>query len=358
MGEIKSIGKCIILSEDSIRFGSGGSNTIIVLTKNKQAYKFFPFYYNKLSLDWKKTIEAEKKKTLNEIGIGKSLSKNIIDKGISPHYVKFYGYNICSNIYKLFSHCPKFISYMLEKDKDILCKELYKKHPVKSLDKEYFVLSMEYSDYSCENFIQDISKMHIHKIKYYLDIFFFQIYYTLLKTKQVFPWFFHRDLFIRNILGIRINKSNRYYRYHYKSYIFDVPVDMFLPKISDFGNSNLNEKYYDVNLVKDYRVDFYNITWDIYDGACLGSSSLTMLTKSNSSKLAFIKKYFNTYFNVKRIDNLKKLNPTFMNNVWYSTFDKNFTSYINYKEPVYLLKKYFLKIFPYDSTHQIEKEFD
>jgi hypothetical protein len=180
----------------------------------------------------------------------------------------------------------------------------------------------------------------------------------LLKTKLIFPLFFHRDLFIRNILGNKEQKSSRYYRYHYKTMIFDVPIEMFLPKISDFGNSNLNEKYHDVKLTKDYRVDFYNITWDIYDGACLGSSSLTKLVESNKNKLAFIKKYFNTYFNTKRIDILKKLNPTFMNTGWYNTFDKKFSTYINYKEPIYLFKTYFSKIFPYGSDHQIEQEFD
>ena len=358
---VKPIGKCIILPEDNIYFGSGGSNTIIVVTKDKKTYKFFPFYYNKLSSDNTKLIDADKKKTLREIGIGKNISKNIVDKGITPHYVKFYGYNICTNIQKLFSKCPNFIDFLIGKEKDVLCKELYKKHPIKLLDREYYVLSMEYCNYSSEQFILDISKLSIGKIKYYLDIFFFQIYFTLLKTKQVYPWFFHRDLFMRNILGtkgISDSKSTRFYRYHYKSMVFDVPVDFFMPKITDFGLANLNEKYKSVKLVKDHQVDFFNITWDIYNGACLGSTSLTKLFEQNKTKTEFIKKYFNTYFNIKRLDTIKKLNPNFMNTNWYTLFDRNFSSYINYKEPVYLFKKYFTKIFPYDSTHEIEQEFD
>ena len=248
MSSIKPIGKCIILPNDIIKFGSGGSNSIIVITKDKRAYKFFPFYFNKLSSDYKKAIEVEKKKTLNEINIGKNLSIKIIDKGISPHFVKFYGYNICANINKLFAHCPNFIDHMLEKDKDILCKDFYKKHPMKIPDREYFTVSIEYCDYSCSQFLEDLSKMPTIKIKYYLDIFFFQIFYTLLKTKQIFPWFFHRDLFIRNILGIKVSRSNRYYRYHYKSMVFDIPVEFFMPKITDFGLANLNEKYQSVKL--------------------------------------------------------------------------------------------------------------
>jgi hypothetical protein len=357
MSNIKPIGKCSIKPDDMIFFGNGGSNTIIIITKDNRAYKFFPFYYNKLSSDYKKAIDNERKKTLNEINIGKNISKQIIDKGISPHFIKFYGYNLCTNINKLFGNCPNFIDFMLEKDKSKLCKELYKKYPIKSLDKEYIVLSMEYCNYSCVKFIEDISKLNTIKIKYYLDIFFFQIFYTLIKTKEIYPWFFHRDLFIRNILGINKIKSNRYYRYHYKNMIFDVPDDIFIPKISDFGLSNLNEKYHDVKLVKSQWVDFYNITWDIYNGACLGSTSLTKLFESNSNKLQFIKKYFNTYFNVKRVDTLKKLNPIYMNTGWYSVFDKKFSSYINYKDPIYLFKKYFIKIFPYNPEHEIEQEF-
>lgn len=354
---IKPIGKCSIKSDDYIYFGSGGSNTIIVITKDLRAYKFFPFYFNKLSSDYKKAIEIEKKRTINEINIGKSLSKNIIDKGISPHFVKFYGYNICNNIKKVFGSCPNFIDFMLEKDKSKLCIELYKKHPIKSLDKQYFVLSMEYCDYSCSQFIEDISRLKTNEIKYYLDIFFFQIFYTLLKTKKVYPWFFHRDLFMRNILGTKTNKTNRYYRYHYKNMVFDVPVEIFMPKITDFGNTNLNEKFHNVKLIKSHYVDFYNITFDIYDGACLGSKSFNRLFEANTNKLLFIKKYFNIYFNVKRIDELKKLNPSYMNTNWYSVFDKKFSSFINYKEPTYLLKKYFIKIFPYNSKHEIQQEF-
>ena len=43
MSSIKPIGKCIILPNDIIKFGSGGSNSNIVITKDKRAYKFFPF---------------------------------------------------------------------------------------------------------------------------------------------------------------------------------------------------------------------------------------------------------------------------------------------------------------------------
>ncbi len=75
MTDIKPIGKCSIKADDKIYFGSGGSNTIIVITQDNRAYKFFPFYYNKLSTDYKKAIEAEKKKTINEINIGKNISK-------------------------------------------------------------------------------------------------------------------------------------------------------------------------------------------------------------------------------------------------------------------------------------------
>lgn len=355
MNEISN--RCIILPEDEIFFGSGGSNTIIVVTKSKQVYKFFPFYYNKLSEHPDKAILNQKKLTLCEINIGKNLSKNIMDKGISLHFVKFYGYNTCSNIQKLFSKCPNFVDHLINGNKNKLCKEYYKKYPIKTFDKEYIVVSLEYCDYSCEQFLKDLVGLRGIQIKYYLDIFFFQIIFTLLKTKETYPYFFHQDLFIRNILGIRKEKNNNYYRYRYKTYIFDVPVESFFPKINDFGKSNLNEKYHNTKLIKDYRVDLFNLIWDVYDGGCLGSTSLSKLFDNNPRKKAFLKLYFNTYFNIKRIDNIKKNNPNFFNLNWYSTFDKNFSAFINYKEPKYLLVKYFLKIFPYDPAHKIEQEF-
>ena len=293
--------KCIILPEDSVFFGSGGSDSIIVLTKDKKAYKFYPYTFYSLSKNINKNLENQKENSDNEINIGKNLTKNIVDKNISPHFVKFYGFGNCSNIYKLFKKCPKFIDFITKKTTP-LCEDYLKGYPIKKYDSEYTVVHMEYCDYSSGKFIEDVSKMKIDKIKYHLDIFFFQIFYTLLSTRKIYPFFYHRDFFMRNILGIEQEPANNYYRYHYNKKIFDVPVSKFMPKINDFGMTNLNEKYSDTTLTKTHNADFFNILYDVYDGGNLGAKSLSELLKKNKTKLDFIKKYFNKFFNVKMID--------------------------------------------------------
>lgn len=354
----KQIGKCIILPSDSIFFGSGGSNTIIVLTQDKHAYKFFPIFKWKTSKNKDIDLVDQKNNINNEINIGKYLSKYIVDRGISPHFVKFYGYNNCTNITKLFSKCPKYVDFMLEKKKDPICRNLYKNYPITEYEKDFTVLSMEYCDYSCSQFIKEISSMNILQIKYYLDIFFFQIFYTLLATKKIYPFFYHRDFFMRNILGIRKDKTSRYYRYNYNNKIYDVPVDMYMCKITDYGMSNLNEKYNDCKLLDDNNADFFNILYDVYNGNNLGSNSLTNLLKKKKLKIKFVKKYFNTFFNVEHIEKLKKLDISNMNWNWTNTFDKDFISYIEFKKPEKIMLNYFVKIFEYNSEHEIEQEFN
>ena len=149
---------------------------------------------------------------------------------------------------------------------------------------------------------------------------------------------------MRNILEIEHEPTNNYYRYHYNKKIFDVPITKFIPKITDFGMTNLNEKYSDTTLTKTHDSDFFNILYDVYDGGNLGAKSLSELLKKNKLKLDFIKKYFNKFFNVKMIDKFKKSNQNVMNWGWTNTFDKDFKDKINFKNPENLMFDYFLKL--------------
>jgi hypothetical protein len=349
--------KCIILPSDSIFFGSGGSQSIIVLTKDKKAYKFYPYTFYSLSKNIDKNVNEQKKNSIVEINIGKCLTKNIVEKNITPHFVKFYGWGVCSNIYKLFEKCPKFIDY-IQKGTTSLCEDYFKGYPVKKYNKEYTVVSMEYCNYSSSKFIEDISKMKLNKIKENLDVFFFQIYYTLIATQKTYPNFYHRDLFMRNILGIENNPSNNYDRYYCENKIFDIPVIKFTSKITDFGMTNLNEKYSDTILTKTYDADFFTILYDVYNGGNLGSKSLSELLKKNKIKLNFIKKYFNTFFNVKIVDKFIKSNKIVMDWGWNNIFDKDFRDKIELKSPKHILNEYFLKLYPYDETHVIRQTFN
>ena len=82
------------------------------------------------------------------------------------------------------------------------------------LQEKYKVLEIEYCDYSCEKFIQDVSILPTILMEQYLDIFFFQIIYTIMITQKVFPYYCHNDLFIRNVMRIhsKRNVSNASWR--------------------------------------------------------------------------------------------------------------------------------------------------
>jgi hypothetical protein len=351
------IGKCKILPDDKIFFGSGGSRTIIVITKNNEAYKFFPIYYYVDDIESHIQIEKENTKAKVEIAIGKNLSKNIIDKGITPHFVKFYGYNECEEISKIFKKCPKYINFLESKKLDPVCADFYKGYPVVKTTDEFMVVSMEYCDYSSTDFLEDISKKSIENIEYYLDIFIFQIFFTILATRKVYPDFSHRDLFLRNILGVKQKTSGRFYRYNLDNIVYDVPVEYFFPKISDYGNTNLNKKYHSTKIIPDDLTDFFNITYDIYNGQNLGGQSLKKLFKSNDKKQKFLDNYFKTFFNPKKINKLKESKGVFMNWNWSHIRDEEFKKHIGFNNPNKIMKKYFAKKFKFDPSHQIEKEF-
>ena len=171
------ISKCVISQDDKIFFGSGGSHTIIVVTKDFHVYKFFPVYFYEDDLLPNIQVSKQNFQAKREIEIGRILSKYIIDRGISPHYVKFFGYNECDSISKIFKKCPDYISYLKSNKSDKICDEKYKGYPTKMASDEYMVVSMEYCDYSSSKFIEDIAKKSFEKIEYYLDIFLFQIFY-------------------------------------------------------------------------------------------------------------------------------------------------------------------------------------
>ena len=265
--------KCSIISSDKLLFGNGGGGkAFVVLTKDKNAYKIFPFTYNKYTKSKNFFIDSQKTDTNNEIKIGKHLSKYIIDRGISSHFVKFYGYNDCPNIKNLFKTCPKYVNFLLEKKKNPLCNLYYdNNYPNLEYETDFVVVSMEYCDYSCSKFIENVSLMKNDDIKYYLDIFFFQIFYTILATTKIYPYFYHGDFFMRNILGLKKEVSSRYYRYNYENKIYDIPITSYMPKISDYGFTNLNEKYSATKLVNSHNADLFNILYDVYNGSNIGS---------------------------------------------------------------------------------------
>ena len=309
--------KCTIDNTDKILFGSGGSTAIIVITKDQRAYKIFTtyIYMNDEEKVINKRIKNNNKKVNNEISIYEELTKNIIDKGVSDHYVKYIGKNNYDNASKLFVSCPQSYKEFIKMNNEMktnMCRMKFRGFPIKQLQDKYSVVELEYCDYSCGDFIADISKMSTADMERYLDIFFFQIIYTIVATQKVYPYFSHNDLFMRNILGLREKNNGNYYTYTINNKNYYVPQMMFFPKISDFGMTNLNDDFHDTNLFKSTFKDIFNILYDVYNGGNLGSNSLSELCKDDPDKIKFLKSYFENYFDISVIDEYVSI----VNKIW------------------------------------------
>lgn len=359
--------KCEITESDTVIVGDGGSDAFVVITKNEEVYKLFPTFFMSHYTDESinKRLKDEENNFINEIGVYKEITRNIVNPGISEHYVKWIDDYVCDDVQKLFANCPKTYLEYLKFDKDkkqnVRCKKKFKNINNDVVD-SFQVLQMEHCDYSCADFIEDVSNMAIHDIKIHLDIFFFQIIHTLVKTQELYPYFIHADLFQRNILGKREHYNNNYYTYELNEISYFVPQKTFFPKINDFGYTSLNaetqEKLFKMKPHKSKLRDMYNILFDVYDGANLGAKSLMALCRdtvnnngeesdnqSINPKMKFIRSYFSTYFDVDKVDELKKTAPRNMKCDWGIARNSEFVKEINLREPEDLLKNYFSKIF-------------
>lgn len=340
--------KCLIDDTDKVLFGDGGSSSIVIITKDKKVYKIFTLYNFIPTIELDKQIKDNNKRVNNEIKIYQLLTKKIIDKNISNHIVKYIHSNNCNNAMALFNKCPKsYVEFMKLADdqKTKMCEQFFRSYPHRKINNEYKVVEIEYCDYSCADFIKDVSKMPEIEMEKYLDIFFFQIIYTILSIQKVFPYFTHNDLFMRNILGLREKDNQNYYTYKFNNNTYFVPQKKFFPKINDFGLTNLNNKYKDIKLYKSEYKDIYNIIFDVYNGGNLGSTSLYELCKDNPHKVKFLKLYFSNYFNVDIIDEYKTKSNKQMNRDWANILDDEFLKSIEMKNPLNLLNEYFYNIF-------------
>jgi len=350
--------KCKIDKTDKIVRGDGGSNAFIIITKDHRVFKIFPLFFREqmkgTDKEHKKFIIREHKEFETEILIYNKLTKHIINPGISEHYVRMISNHECENAKDLFKDCPPYIEWLKmtadEKKAHPTCGNLMQGAPYKRFDKNFEVIEIEYCNYSCKEFIKDCVSMTIDQLEIRLDIFFFQILYTLLSTQKVYPCFMHNDLFMRNILGTREKDMGRFYTYNYtdknKNYTYMIPQKMFFPKINDFGMTNLDDKIKNTpnNMCQSVYKDFYNILYDVYDGGNLGALSLMNQCKDDDKKEQ-IRRYFSTFFDVDRIDELKKKSGTNMTKDWNNIIDDDFRAYIGFVEPRELMITYFFDIF-------------
>lgn len=206
-------------------------------------------------------------------------------------------------------------------------------------------MEIEYCNYTCADFIKDISELPIIEIEKYIDILFFQIIYTIISVQEIYPYFAHNDLFVRNVLGYREKDNGNFYTYTLNGKEYYIPQKRFFPKISDFGMTNLSNKLKNSELYKSNRKDIYNFIIDVYDGGNLGSISLMELLKTNTNKIQNLKKYFKTFFNVDVFDEYKLNSGNNIDWDWDNILDDEYAKSIDFKDPIFLLDTYFYNIF-------------
>lgn len=347
-GGKKKENKCSIDDTDRMFFGSGGSSAIVVITKDKQVYKFFTLYENVNDINLDRNINEQNENVMNEINISKILTKNIVDKGLSKHIVKYIDSHVCNNVEELFKICPKsYVEFMKlsEEQKSRICQKYFDGYPTIKLNNTYNVIEMEYCDYPCYDFMHDISKRSKMEIEKYLDIFFFQMIHTIMSIQKKYPYFIHNDFFVRNIIGFREKDNGNYYAYEFNNKKYKVPQKIFFPKINDFGLTNLNDDYKNTKLHKSKYKDIYNSIFDVYDGGNMGSTSLMELCKNEPDKVQFLKLYFSNYFNVDIINEYKIKSKYQMDWNWSNILGDDFLKTVEMKDPIDLLNVYFYNIF-------------
>ncbi len=277
--------KCVLEDDDNVVFGNGGSTAIIVITSDKKVYKFFTMYDFLLDIELDVKIKNKNKGALNEIKIYELITTKIIDEKISPHFVKYLGHHECSDAKTLFKYCPNsYVEFMklANFQKTTMCEKYFRNYPDVKINNEFKVLEIEYCDYSCADFIRDVSKLPEIEMEKYLDIFFFQIIHAIVSVQKYFPYFIHGDLFMRNILGLREKDNTNYRVYKFNNKKYFVPQKIFFPKINDFGLTNLN------NELKNVKPDIIIVRyWLPFMGPCLGTI-LRIVKKNHHTKIVCI----------------------------------------------------------------------
>lgn len=344
---------CKLHPSDQVFYGSGGSDTLIVVRDGATAFKLFPIIYH----NSQKTLRTALKK---EIHIAKALSQ----PRFGPHIVQITSSKVCVDAMTLFKGCPiikdldAYLDLYLDSVGEQKCKwvidtpqfnpfmsNLYDAggmpEPTAKVADDYYVMGMEYAPVQLKTILAQLAEAPIDTLKPYLDTVLFQICYTLVKIKSVYPNFTHGDLFIRNVMGVFTDSQTLVVPYEINGKTFRVPNIHYIAKIADFGLANLKTENRTIN------GDWFTLTYDIYNGAGLGSQSLTQIFKDNPKRQKWLKKYFNSFFDVAFLDKIAKKPERKQSFDWLWSLGNapQMRTLIKIKTPDELLATYFLDTF-------------
>ena len=159
----------------------------------------------------------------NEIHILRTLNEKVLLTNLSPHIILYIQDFECKGIPMLW-----FKGVTREYDD-------YYKRELKNTTSH--VLIFEFAENG--NLLDYIGNLNVRD----MTIIYFQILYTLLQIKSIFPRFRHRDLHSANILLQKddnfTTQREQYYVYRYSQSYYLIPVLPILIKISDFERSTL-----------------------------------------------------------------------------------------------------------------------
>lgn len=331
---------------EKIMFGSGGSDNIILgvsLPETKLILKIIPEI-----IEFNYRIKPNYRKF--EIDFYYFLTKNYILTNRTPHIVGIYNNQTCPHLDKIIRSIKSLKCHTLEEklsrsikisfSDNILC-ETIDKVSGKIYDPECSILllencPMEFSPFLTNSFFMLVDKkndMDIDNFLYALDRILFQIIFTLAIIKKDHRGFAHRDLFMRNILlsGELDLSDDDYLAYHYNDKIFYLGANGIYAKINDFGLSTItsvletNVEEFD-STINEYnhknsfneKNDIYNLLYDLYDGANIGSTSLKKLFSIAKSPYRINKEiisYMNKFIRTKTIDKIND-NYEYASNIW------------------------------------------
>lgn len=348
----------IPLDGAKLLFGSGGSQTVIVITPGQQVYKLFPIIVppRRVTSQWVNRVRGE---FLSELHILRTLTRDFVATNQTPHIVRAFNSYYCDQVPKtLFKNCKTYIEILLSKDKPVRpCTYIYWN---KSLLRGLYVVEVEYCHSTLGHELESISQQSVRHIKEFLDRVIFQVIYTLEIIKGKYPDFVHSDLFIKNVLCqmIESNGNNVFDRYHIHGTTYDVPANGASVRINDFGLTQLSPEVHrkytpDRQVVRDPYQDVFNFLYDLYNGGNFGGTSLSSLVRGDNEKVLFLDRYFNQFFDVSTIKTIIRNDKKgFLDADWKLTLDQAFVRAVKLRGTRDILH-HFTRVFPFNNKHII-----
>lgn len=335
----KEIKKAV--KEKSVTLGSGGSSNIIIL-RPEYVIKVIPDKKNFL-------LKVKPNNDYLETEIYKKLTQDYLITDKTPHIVGLYKKYILEDIkialpHKCLTLDERIMTPFHKRDNlyERLC-DVKKSFEEKQIDKKATIIILE----NCPTTIQEqlqylLGKKQklgekINHFNQFIKRVLFQFMVTLGKIQLDYPNFIHNDLFLRNVLAVKIldYESIDYVEYNHLGKKYYLPANGIYIKINDFGyslnlleqNSTLENEIKQTSNnsfeIKNPLRDVYTFLFDLYDGPGMGAQSVKTIisnqikdTKQKNLFMSNFRKQIGMFFNYKQIDKIHTINIGSLDWLW------------------------------------------